>query len=98
MAGIREKMGAGGCFVCGREVVWKKTAGGALSCFCQHCDFQGFAKHGTEAEREILKMVGNAAPQGINAPEVNPEPEPKPAPKSPPKPAPKPGLFGGLGL
>lgn len=84
----KTKAGQGACYACGREVVWRKTEGGALSCFCQHCDFQGYAKDGTEAERAILKQIG-AAPAA---------PEAKPAPAEPekkPKPAAKPaGVFG----
>ena len=86
------KVGAGECPACKREVVWRKTEGGALSMFCQHCDLQAYAKDGTEAERIIMKSIG-AAPT-LKAP----EPKPAPAPAADPKPAPKPGLFGGLGL
>lgn len=90
MAARKFKAGAGECFACKREIVWRKTEGGALSCFCQHCDLQAYAKDGTEAERIIMKAIG-ASP-------VLKTPEPKPVPAADPKPAPKPGLFGGLGL
>lgn len=79
------KAGEGACFVCRREVVWRKTAGGALSCFCQHCDFQAYAKDGTEAERAIRAQLVNAPADP--APSPAPAPEPKPQPK-------KTGAFG----
>lgn len=86
---IKTKIGEGSCLVCQREVVWKKADGRALSCTCQHCDAQVYAKHGTEAERVIRAIIG--------APEA-----PKPAPAAPAKPAaPKAepaGAFGGFGL
>lgn len=85
MAAVKTKVGESACFVCGREVVWRKTEGGAVSCFCQHCDFQGYAKNGTEADRTILKNVGHKAPPPAN------DPAPDPAPK----PEPTPGMFGG---
>lgn len=81
---MKFKVGVGECAACKREVVWRKTEGGALSSFCQHCDLQTYAKDGTEAERLIMKAIGAATPAQVAAP--------KPAP------APKPGLFGGLGL
>lgn len=88
---IKTKVGVGECFVCKREVVWRKTEGGALSCFCQHCDIQAYAKDGTEAERMILKAIG-AAP-------VLPTPAVKPSPVPAPVPAPKKsGAFGVFGL
>lgn len=90
MAARKFKVGAGECPACKREVVWRKTEGGALSMFCQHCDLQAYAKDGTEAERIIMGSIGADDP----APAAAPKPEPKPAPK----PAAKPGLFGGLGL
>lgn len=86
MAAVKIKVGEAACFVCGREVVWRKTEGGAVSCFCQHCDFQGYAKNGTEADRTILKNVGHQAP---------PANDPAPVPDKPPTPAPKKaGVFG----
>lgn len=73
---IKQKVGVGKCFTCGEPVVWRKTEGGALSCFCQMCDLQAYAKDGTEAERRIMGMLGVSAPE----PEQKPEPAPVPAP------------------
>jgi endogenous inhibitor of DNA gyrase (YacG/DUF329 family) len=92
---VKIKVGTGECPACKREVVWRKTEGGALSMFCQHCDLQAYAKDGTEAERIVMKAIGAtqnnqaaaAAPAGQG---VEPAPLPKPKPT--------PGLFGGLGL
>lgn len=97
VAAIRTKAGAGKCLVCGERVVWRKTAGGALSCFCGDCDFQGYAKHGTQAELMILASIG----AGATEPKPEPAPAPAPKPAAPAKakeqtPAPKPGIFGGL--
>lgn len=88
----KTKAGLGECYACGREVVWRKTEGGALSCFCQHCDFQGYAKDKTEAERLILRQLGATEP----APD-KPAPQPAPAAK-PAAPAPKPKPAGVFGL
>ena len=88
---VKTKVGEGSCLVCKREVVWKQAEGRALSCTCQHCDAQLYAKHGTEAERLIRASFG--------APEApKPAPDRKPALDNPANPAPKAGLFGGLGL
>lgn len=85
------KAGAGECFACKREVVWRKTEGGALSFFCQHCDLQAYAKDGTEAERLILNAIGAGG--------LLPTPAPKPAPAPAPVPAPKKaGVFGLAGF
>lgn len=83
----KQKAGDGKCPMCDERIVWRLSDSGALSCFCQDCDFQGYAKEGTEAKRHILASFG-----GIT------KPDPVPAPKPEPKPAPKAGLFGGLGL
>lgn len=92
----KTKAGAGACFCCGREVVWRKTEGGALSTFCQHCDLQVYAKDGTEAERMILAKIGATtapAPDKMSAPK--PAPAAAPAPDKTPAPKPKPaGVFG----
>lgn len=88
----KHKAGAGACFCCGREVVYRKTEGGALSTFCQHCDLQVYAKDGTEAERLILAKIGATDP----APD-KPAPQPAPAAK-PAAPAPKPKPAGVFGL
>lgn len=92
---IKRKVGTGACFACGREVVWRKTEGGALSTFCQHCDLQAYAKDGTEAERMILAKIGaTAAP----APDKAPAPQPAPAAAKPAAPAQKPKPAGVFGL
>lgn len=81
---LKRKIGVGKCFACGEPVVWRKTDGGALSCFCQMCDLQAYAKDGTEAERLINASIG-----------AHPDPAPAPAPKTEPQPAPKKtGAFG----
>lgn len=81
------KAGVGECFACKREIVWRKTEGSALSCFCQHCDLQAYAKDGTEAERLILNVIGAGG--------LLPTPAPKPAPVAAPVLAPKKaGVFG----
>lgn len=80
MAARKFKVGAGECPACKREVVWRKTEGGALSMFCQHCDLQAYAKDGTEAERIIMGSIG-ADPAPSAAPKPAPAPDPKPAPK-----------------
>src|SRR5574340_873677 len=90
----KTKAGAGECYACGREVVWRKTQGGALSCFCQHCDSQGYAKDKTEAERLILRQLG-ADPAA--APQPAPTPGAPGAPADKPKP-PKTGAFGLAGF
>jgi hypothetical protein len=68
------KAGEGPCPVCGERIVWRESESGALSCFCQDCDFQGYAKDGTEAKRRIL------AAHGLKKPEAAPAPEPKASP------------------
>lgn len=92
----KTKAGLGECYACGREVVWRKTEGGALSCFCQHCDFQGYAKDKTEAERLILRQLG-AEPAPAAAPQPAPAPGAPGAPADKPKP-PKPPKTGAFGL
>jgi hypothetical protein len=89
----KTKAGAGACFCCGREVVWRKTEGGALSTFCQHCDLQVYAKDGTEAERMIMAKIGATAPAPDKAPEPQPAPAAKPAAPAAPKAKPA-GVFG----
>lgn len=88
----KTKAGLGECYACGREVVWRKTEGGALSCFCQHCDFQGYAKDKTEAERLILRQLG-AEPAQVSTP----QPDTGAGSADKPKP-PKTGAFGLLGF
>lgn len=76
--------------MCGERVVWRAADSGSVSCFCQDCDFQGYAKDGTEAKRRILDQYGTgAAPKGDPAPKKDTPPA---------EGAKKPGLFGGLGL
>lgn len=85
----RTKVGEGACLVCGERVVWRAADSGSVSCFCQDCDFQGYAKDGTEAKRRILEQYGTAAAPAKAA---------APAPAPPAEEVKKPGLFGGLGL
>lgn len=91
------KRGEGACPACGERIVWRESDSGALSCFCQDCDFQGYAKEGTEAKRLILAKIGAAALAAPNSRLHEQQKEPKPEPKKVDE-KPKPGLFGGLGL
>lgn len=50
----KAKIGELLCDRCGREVVVKESAGGAYGYTCQHCDFQGYARTGTEARRLLV--------------------------------------------
>lgn len=83
----RIKAGEGPCPVCGEKVVWRLADSGSLSCFCQDCDFQGYAKEGTQAKKALLSRHGLKAEQA--APEVKPDGQ---APK------PEKSAFGGFGL
>lgn len=85
----KQKAGDGKCPVCNERIVWRLSDSGAVSCFCQDCDFQGYAKDGTESKRLILAGIGHT-------PETKPAPEAKPTPAA--APVAKGGLFGGLGL
>lgn len=80
------KHGDGLCDRCGRNVVWRRSDSGALSYFCQHCDFQGYAKAGTEASRLVDEELNKAAP----------DTRPAPAPAS--RPAAQPAAPKGAGL
>lgn len=86
------KAGEGSCPVCGNRVVWRLSDSGALSCFCQDCDAQLYAKEGTQAKTLILKKIGSTV-----VPVSKPETAPEPAPAVEPKLA-KPGAFGVFGL
>lgn len=86
----KRKAGEGQCPVCHERIVWRLSDSGAVSCMCQDCDLQVYAKDGTEAKRSILASMG-VKPEAAKPVE---KPEASPAPK----PAPKTGLFGGLGL
>lgn len=61
----RESVGKGRCSQCGDVIVWRRNPAGTLSYFCQECDFQGYAKAGTKANRlaleEVAKFQGPAA-------------------------------------
>jgi hypothetical protein len=105
MATVKIKAGQGECFACRREVVWRKAESGALSCWCQHCDYQGYAKHGTEAERLIMARITPvpgaedklpAAPGTGTASPNKPPALPADAPKM--VPSKKPGVFGLAGF
>lgn len=87
----RTKAGESVCPVCAERIVWRLSDSGALSCFCQDCDYQGYAKEGTSAKARILKSIG-AVPQSpktdiAQAVETVVTPTPKPA-----------GAFGVFGL
>lgn len=84
------KAGEGSCPVCSNRVVWRLSDSGALSCFCQDCDVQLYAKDGTEAKRVILAKIGAAPAPKAPAPDKKPAPTPEKPPKA--------GIFGGLGL
>lgn len=85
------KKGEGSCPACGERIVWRESDSGALSCFCQDCDFQGYAKSGTESKRLILASIGaQATPAAAQPDEKKPEAAPAEKPKG--------GIFGGLGL
>jgi len=86
------KAGEGNCPVCENRIVWRLAESGAVSCFCQDCDLQVYAKEGTEAKRLILSRINpaQAAPKA-----GKPEAAPKPAPAPP---AAKKGAFGVFGL
>jgi hypothetical protein len=84
MTMAKQKVGDGPCPVCKERVVWRLSDSGALSCFCQDCDFQGYAKSDTLAKRKLMEVLKPAGAQ------LNPAP-PKEKPAAPP---PKPGIFG----
>lgn len=80
----KTKAGEGNCPVCDNRIVWRLSDSGALSCFCQDCDFQGYAKDGTEAKGMLMAKIGAASPEPdkMSAPKPAPaKPEPKPAPE-----------------
>lgn len=84
----KRKLAESSCACCGREVVWKESDTGALAYTCQHCDFQVYAKHGTEAKRltlAALKLDPSTSAPNTHKPKPNqssPEPAPASAPKS----------------
>lgn len=96
----KQKVGEGKCPACDARVVWRLADSGSLSCFCQDCDFQGYAKEGTEAKRLILASIGEKPAAPAPAAQIA-KPEPKPAPVAKPEHAPKPApksAFGVFGL
>lgn len=86
----KTKAGEANCPVCDNRIVWRLSDSGALSCFCQDCDFQGYAKDGTEAKGMLMAKIGAAEPTPITTPYGldKPKPEAKPA-KPEPKPEPE---------
>lgn len=86
----KSKAGEGTCPACSARVVWRLADSGSLSCFCQDCDFQGYAKEGTEAKRLILAKIG--APPPPAAPAAANDPAPPRAAE------PKKSAFGVFGL
>ncbi len=87
----KTKAGEGNCPVCENRVVWRLADSGSLSCFCQDCDFQGYAKEGTDAKRRILAKIGAPEPEKMSAP----APASRPVPKAEPE---KKTAFGVFGL
>lgn len=89
----KTKAGEGSCPVCENRVVWRLADSGSLSCFCQDCDFQGYAKDGTDAKRRIMAKIGATTQQ---PPAADPAPAaPARAPKAAPE---KKSAFGVFGL
>lgn len=81
----KQKAGEGNCPACNQRIVWRLSDSGALSCFCQDCDFQGYAKAGTLAKTLIQDRIGatpTTKPAVQTDPVQKPEPAPKPAPQS----------------
>lgn len=79
--------GKGRCACCGELITWRRNDAGTLSYFCQDCDFQGYAKAGTLANRLAMEEIAKF--QGSAGGDKKPEPEkPAPTPK-PGKPEPK---------
>lgn len=95
----RTAEGKGRCAMCGELVTWRRNDSGTLSYFCQDCDFQGYAKAGTQAHRlaeeEIGKFKAAAAPEAAEAPKPA-KPAAKPATPPATQPA-KPAGFGFFG-
>lgn len=85
----RESAGKGRCAMCGEVIVWRKNPAGTLSYFCQECDFQGYAKPGTQANRLALEEVAKFKGQG-----AQPTPAIPLLPPAAPAPAPKPKASG----
>lgn len=78
----KTKAGDDNCPVCENRIVWRLADSGSLSCFCQDCDFQGYAKEGTEAKRVLMAKIG-APGNPQSTPAATPAaPEPKPEKKS----------------
>lgn len=74
--------------MCRERIVWRQNEAGSVSCFCQDCDFQGYAKEGTQAKKTILAKFGTPADvPAPAAPSAQAAPEKKQA-----------GAFGAFGL
>lgn len=56
------KAGEGECPICAERIVWRLADSGSLSCFCQDCDYQGYAKEGTQAKKMLLGKMGAPDP------------------------------------
>lgn len=78
----KTKAGDDNCPVCENRIVWRLADSGSLSCFCQDCDFQGYAKEGTEAKRVLMKKIGAPGNQQSTPAATPAAPEPKPEKKS----------------
>jgi hypothetical protein len=92
MAAPRKLLGTVACFNpnCGVDVPVKQSDGGAVAASCPYCDLQAYGKDGTEAKRDILKLM---RPTPGQAPAPTPAPAAAPvasAPAPAPKPAPAP--------
>jgi hypothetical protein len=74
--------GKGRCACCGELITWRRNEAGTLSYFCQDCDFQGYAKAGTLANKLALEEIAKFSRQGRPdeaPPATTPEPKPRPA-------------------
>lgn len=73
--------GKGRCACCGELITWRRNDAGTLSYFCQDCDFQGYAKAGTLANKLALEEIAKFSGQGNPKPaEAKPEAKPRAAP------------------
>lgn len=86
--------GKGRCAMCGELITWRRNDAGTLSYFCQDCDFQGYAKAGTQANRLALEEVAKFKPKETT-PATPATPKPAPAAK-PAAPAQQPKAGSGL--
>lgn len=69
--------GKGRCAMCGEPIIWRKNDMGTMSYFCQLCDFQGYAKAGTEANKLAMEEVEKF--KAVSNPPIDTRPATKPA-------------------